>query len=257
VLIFSVIIFILCIIAVYVAANKYLADQPYRTLIASISNVLQTVHLGNQINLRTINVVEQKNSVLDSYITRCNAVTSRIITDQSNVDSVQNTFNLYKSINETIKVANNTCNKNITDLTKTLNELINATTQNSTIVYSGLCKFDSVVVNNTILISYDYKLLNLNGIYFYYYKFYNSTGAVDASYGVKIQNCSPIIFVGAQSIKILNDFNSFVTSPLSMPNYFNYLNLGANLLEIVPKNLPSVNQTMQVVGSFNVWTNLF
>jgi hypothetical protein len=255
---------IISIIALFVALNNYLVDQPYRTFLASQSELLQDITLINQRNEYVIAGITNKGSQLDDLQTQCNNVVNKLMEDEQTLDNgVQPTFDLYIQINNTINTQDVSCNNQLDLLNQTFNWLINSTIQNSTTIYNGKCRFNSLaIVGQDIDIDYKYKLLDLNGVDFYFYEFTNSTATIDASMGVKIEGCSPRIFVGQPNInKALNteqlSVSSFTTGPLSMSDYISHVEFGSEYLQIIPKSTPSVNQTLAVnVAGFRLWTNV-
>lgn len=264
ILIIALFILVLSIIAFFVALNNYLQDQKSRTLIASNQELLQATVLQNQLNERTQTDIINKEQQLDELQARCNTVISEFIEDQSTlINEVQPTFDLYNIINNTIYTQDTNCDNTINQLNRTFTWLTNVTNVNSTIVYSGLCRWNSIaIVNQSIDVSFSYKLMELNDVDFYFYEFKNSTDYVDASLGVTIQGCSPRIFKGQPNVnKALNTQQlsalSFDSSPLSATDYLSHLEFGGEILAFIPKVVPSINQTLRITEQgFKLWTNI-
>jgi hypothetical protein len=117
-----------------------------------------------------------------------------------------------------------------------------------------MCRFG----NGTDNVSYNYKLLDLNGVDFYYYEFLN-TVHVDATYGLSIHGCSPRIFQGyPKQNKALNtiQLSGMVGLPLSIHSYLSHVEFGLDSLEFIPKNIPNVNQTLRINTRLLLWTNI-
>ncbi len=264
ILVIALFILVLSLIAFFVALNNYLRDQKARTLIASDQEILQSIILSNQLNERTQTDIINKEEQLDQLQARCTNVITEFEQDQAIlINEVQPVFDLWTTINNTIYTENTNCENTINQLNRTFTWLTNVTTVNSTLVYNGLCRWNSIAIaNQSIDVSFNYKVLPLNGIDFYFYEFINSTDVVDASLGVTIQGCSPRIFKGQPKVnKALNSDQlsvlSLESSPLSAVDYLSHVEFGGETLAFIPKVVPSINQTLRITEyGLRLWTNI-
>jgi hypothetical protein len=250
---------ILSAVAFYIAVNNYLLDRTDKTRIEGQQNRLKSIYWENGESQRIIQSLNYKESQLDDLNTQCNTLKTRLAQDYAQVQSISTTtFVLYDSLNLTITNEQVFCDRELLNLTTVLQYMLDPLTKNASIIHSGTCQWNSLVVNGTITVPFTYNLLNVNGLDFYFYSFGNSTDAVDASYGARIEKCSPVLFRGTQQNigPYQRYLDGFTGSPLSVSSYLKYIKVGSEYLELVPKSIPSVNQTMGIQG-FNLWLGLF
>lgn len=256
VLIFVFVALVISAVAFYIALNNYLIDRTDQTRIEAQENRLKTIYYENGQSQKVIRTLGSKEVQLDNLNTQCNTLKTNLAQDNTQVQSIS--FALYDSINASITGERVYCDRELLNLTTVLQYMLDPLTQNASVVHSGTCQWNSLVVNGTITVPFSYNLLTINGLDFYFYSFGNSTDVVDASYGVRIEKCSPILFRGIQQNigPYQRYLDGFTGSPLSPVDYLEYMKVGTEYLELVPKNIPSVNQTMGVQG-FKIWLNLF
>lgn len=248
--------FILVFIALYVCLGNWLYDENSRVLVTTQYNRLRVVYEQNALNERTSLQLSNKGGELDTLTTQCQQARARIAEDQATLDTTNVTVNYYNALNTTIQSENATCNEKITNLNTTVGQLRNVTS-NETIartVSHGTCQFNSVLVNDTITVGFRYRLLELNGVNFYYYIFENATGVVEGSEGVRIQNCSPILFRGNAFTKLLSGTSGLLTNP---PNYLSHLVVGNEVLQFVPLTIPTPGANMTISPTFQLSVLLF
>jgi len=243
----TILVLILVSIAFYLALDHYLKDStlpgsPF--LRCAIENVIRAGGIQN--------AIAQDKASLDNQTEICEETRVKIEENQFEAPFI----NVYKEINATIVAFNETCNAQIASMTTTLMQLINGTNATADVIGNGICQFNTLYPNQTTLATtaVEYKRLTLNGLEFYYYVFGASTEEIrvdDA--GARIENCSPVIFNGMQSVKPLYvDGGSLTPS-----TYVQGITMGENMLELLPNPGPFVNQTLKIEEGFQVWLNLF
>lgn len=251
---------ILSSVALFIAVNNYLIDRTDKTRIEAQQTRLTQIFYQNAQSQRTIQVLDFKESQLDDLNGQCSVLKTKLAQDFAQVASIYGTtFALYDSINATIMGQQRYCDRELLNLTTVLQQMLEPLVNNASVVSSGVCQWNSLVQNGTETVPFTYNVLNVNGLDFYFYSFGNSTNAVEASYGVRIERCSPILFRGVQQNlgPYQRYLNGFIGSPLSTVDYLSYLRVGEEYLELVPKSVPSVNQTMRIQPGFQLWLGLF
>lgn len=246
-------------VAVYIAMNNYFLDRTDKTRIEAQQNRLKQIYYQNGQSQKVIKTLTFKETQLDDLNTQCNTLKTNLAQDNAQVQSISTTtFALYDTINTTIVGEQRYCDRELLNLTTVLQYMLDPLTQNASVVHSGTCQWNSLVVNGTVTVPFTYNLLTINGLDFYFYAFGNSTDVVDASFGARIEKCSPILFRGIQQNigPYQRYLDGFTGSPLSPSVYLEYMKVGTEYLELVPKTIPSINQTMAVQG-FKLWLNLF
>lgn len=254
---------IFCSIIFYIAVNNYLIDQKDRTLVSGQQNRIRAINDQNALNSKTQTSLTNIEQQLDVLNAGCNSVRQRISEDQMDLsDNTQPAFNLYQMINNRLIQENATCVSEVDRLTVLLDNLISASNNTAIVVKSGTCQLNSpLLVNVTmdlVTVPFEYKRVIVSGLDFYYYVFGNATDYIEASTGVLLNNCSPILFRGAQSVFTTTDLNGITTQPVPVSDYLAYLRLGMEQIEFVPNVVPTVNQTLTLNGQgLKIWVNLF
>lgn len=252
-LLFEIVVLMFSMVALFFAVNNYLWDQKQRDLIIGQLNVLSGIEIENRLNDYIQYIINARIALVQQLNQECNQLVTLLQQDAANLtNNTQTTYNLYIDINNTIVQQNQTCFDDIANLTQKLNWLLNAISSNATLVSSGICRLGNFTTN----VNFNYKLLSLNGVDFYYYEFFNSTDVVDASYPFFIHGCSPQLFRGQPTVnKTVNFYEqTFTVQPLNISDYLSHIVVGNSELQFIPKTIPSINQTLGIVN-FTFWLN--
>lgn len=241
-------------VSFYVSINNYLVDQRDRTLIASIFNMLNSINIQNTANSRVQQSITNTEQYLNTLISQCNQTRVNLAEDQTNLDNgFYPTFLYYNTINTTIMNQNASCVNQLNNLTIVLEQLLDAVNETGIVIESGTCQVNSPIFNDTIVVPFDYKLMNLSGLEYYYYVFTNMSGAVEASTGAFLENCSPVLFRGSAYVKPSTYVSGITTYPL---DYLSYLLIGNEKIQFVPKTIPIINATLYI-DQLKIWVNIF
>lgn len=190
----------------------------------------------------------QDKALLDSLNATCFVARNRTDELQFTPDFID----FYGRIDGEIETFNETCHQTLDDLSNTLMQIINMTNATSQSVQTGSCQLNSRVVNDTSTstVDYDYRVVALNGLDFYFYVFNASTTPVPMDEeGVFVENCSPIIFDSSETA-----LKPFWVSPFTSVRE---VRLGQQRLELVAESGLAVNETFSIPSGFQVWFGLF
>lgn len=95
----------------------------------------------------------------------------------------------YDALNASMIAYNTSCTDYVAGLNRTLQQLINATTEPSTLLSSGECS-----ASPTIRVDFTYRQLQLNGVDFSFYLFSTRPGGINVtSSNITLYDCSPSI----------------------------------------------------------------
>jgi len=247
----------------YIAVNNYLIDQRDRTLVSGQQGRVTAISDENELNARTQQSLANTEQQLDSLNAGCTSVRQLIADDQTMLSQgVDPTFGLYQVINNMLVAQNISCTSEVARLTTILENLISAANQTAVTIHTGTCQLNSpLLVNVTmdlVTVPFEYKRVIVSGLDFYYYVFGNATNTMEASTGVFLNNCSPVLFRGAETVFTTRDLNGVTTSPVPVESYLAYLKLGMEQIEFVPNISPTVNETLTLNGQgLKIWVNLF
>lgn len=226
---FSFLVFIFSCISLYVAISNYIFVSD-RNLSTKYGCGETATRQAEAIQLE----ITQDKEKLDQLTTECEGLS---------YDTLPLTFvYTYKTQNDTIVLANSTCHDTLANLTRVLGELINGTNATSFVVSSGLCQFNSNVTQGLVSVPFEYRLLSLNGLSFYYYTFGASSSSITGPL-YRIEFCSPALFDGQEEVKPL-----FVSGGSDIEG----LTLGNEKMDI-----SSANVTLSIQEGFQVWLSLF
>jgi len=171
----------------------YVSIQNYIWLMNDMNLVnAQTAKLKQiQANLIIVNATDtnatQTWERLNLTLAACEALQPLFVLEAAVLDNASYAINAYDNINASMVAFNTTCNDQIASLNKTLQELINATTEASTLMSVGECSFE------TSRVSFVYKQLQLNGVDFSYYLFTSRDPINVTNPNVTMTACSPDI----------------------------------------------------------------
>lgn len=229
---------ILCFSAIifYFALRNYLDYAQ-----AGGFGTLQTILASKRIE----DALSQDKQTLDTQTSTCQETILKIQEDQITPEFVA----IYTDIQQRIVQFNVSCHQEIDQMSQILMQIINMTNATSRSIQTGTCQFNPAngTFTTTSTVAFDYRLLELNGLDFYYYVFGQSSDPITVmdDEGARIENCSPIIF----------DSTALGTKPLYTGNLGGgEIRMGKQRVEI---RGPFANQTLQIEEGLQLWLNVY
>jgi len=251
-------------VSLFVALNRWLADETDRTLVHEQNKRMQDVQATQKSVVRVLVDANQQNSLQDALLARLDTVNDKLGQDAISIQSsgYDTAIDAYDAKNATIQAARASCNTQLTILETVLGQLIQGFNATPTDLQFGACAFKSAnstqdPAEQTI---YTYRKLVISGLDFFYYVFDATVNPVlvDQLNGqIQITDCSPPILLGQQVSGPLfrtQVQSKLVGSPQAAASYISGIEAGAGQITLLPANGASfVNQTFVIQQPLTLW----